>query len=127
METHAAAINSAKLLLVEDETIIQIVMKAMLEKLDCKFDLAKTGKEAIEKANATKYNLILMDIGLPDMRGTEVARDIKGSMMNKDTAIIAVTGFSISDVETECKAAGIIAVYNKPVDLNKLKIIVNIK
>lgn len=124
METHTIEINAVKLLVVEDEQIMQIVMKAMLEKLDCKFELAQTGKEALEKANATKYDLILMDIGLPDIRGTEVASNIKRSTLNKYTSIVAVTGFSIADVEKECNAAGIIAIYNKPIYLEILKNII---
>lgn len=123
METYAT--NVEKLLVVEDDKLIQVVMKAMIEKLNYEFDLAQTGKEALEKANANKYNLILTDIGLPDIRGTEVAEKIRHIELNKNTPIVAVTGFSISDVKSECNDATIQAIYNKPLSLEKLNNIIN--
>lgn len=108
-------------LLVEDEKIVQMVFSSLLKKFGCKVTLAETGKEALEKANSNGYDMIFMDIGLPDMRGTDVTAEIRHSEKDTHTPIVAVTGYSIGDVKDECDAAGIDAIYNKPVSINELK------
>ncbi|MBT7338962.1 MAG: PAS domain-containing protein, partial [Candidatus Jacksonbacteria bacterium] len=63
-----AAMNSSpSLLLVEDAEIIQLATATILENLNCFVDVAATGKQAIKLCQANNYDLILMDIGLPDM------------------------------------------------------------
>lgn len=100
-------------LLVEDEKIVQITVQRWLERLGCRVDLAENGKEAIEKS-ANNYDLILMDIGLPDMSGIEAAIKIKQDALSKHIPIVAVTAYQKNEMLEECQLAGIKAVYNKP-------------
>lgn len=113
-------INHFSVLLVEDEPIVQMVVTAMLKKFSCQVDLAMTGQEALAKASY-HYDLILMDLGLPDMRGSEVTAKIRQIERDQHMPIIAVSGYSISEIEKECKDAGVDAIYNKPLSLDNLQ------
>ncbi len=113
----AAQENETKnltVLLVVDEPIVQMVVIAMLKKLGCAVVLAETGKDALAKFSTNTYDIILMDIGLPDMRGTDVTKEIRRREVDKHTPIIAVTAYTIDEVKVECDAAGMDAIYNKP-------------
>ena len=71
--------NKPYILLVEDNAIIQKIGKIKLETLNCTIDTANTGKEALEMAMKNNYDLILMDIGLPDIDGVEVTQQLRQS------------------------------------------------
>lgn len=112
--------TNPKILLVEDEKIVQMINTLMLKKLGCQVDLAETGEEALAKFK-NGYNVIMMDIGLPDKRGTQVAAEIRRTEFGKDIPIIALTAFTGDEIDTECLAAGIDAIYNKPLNEETLK------
>lgn len=113
-----------EVLIVEDDSLNQIVLKSMLEKLGFKtVYLAGVPKKAIaflENSNS-KIALILMDIGLPIMTGIELTRKIRESSWNaKNVPIIAVTGNSDS-IKGECLEAGMNEFMAKPVSYDLLK------
>lgn len=79
-------------LLVEDDYLIKKISVILLKQLNCIVDIASTGEEALEHIQKVKYDLILMDIGLPDMDGIAVIRKIRQSTnMNQDVPIITLT------------------------------------
>lgn len=92
----AISLNSqfiSRVLLVEDNLLAQLAAKSILLSLDLKLDAASCGSEALGLANTHSYDLILMDIGLGDLTGFEVARQIRSnSPLNKKTPIYALTG-----------------------------------
>ncbi|MDH4199363.1 MAG: response regulator, partial [Spirochaetia bacterium] len=86
----------AKILVAEDNEINQMLIKIMLEKLNHKVEIAKNGKIAIEMATANSYDLIFMDIELPELKGDEAARILKFEK-NINIPIVALTANSISE------------------------------
>lgn len=81
-----------KILIVEDNLMNQKLITQLMKMLSIQFDLAADGKQAIEKANSERYDVILMDIQLPDTNGYEVTRTIKNTQNpNKNSKIIALT------------------------------------
>lgn len=70
------------ILLVEDIDVNIIVAKAMLEKLGYSVDVAMTGKQAIEKFETNSYDLLLLDIQLPDMSGFDIAQHLRTNYQN---------------------------------------------
>lgn len=86
----------AKILVAEDNEISQMLIKIMLEKLNHKVEIAKNGKIAIEMATANSYDLIFMDIELPELKGDEAARILKFEK-NINIPIVALTANSISE------------------------------
>ena len=81
------------LLLVEDSTIASNVAKIMLmQYLDCEIDLASIGEQGISLANKNDYDLIVLDVGLPDQSGFSVSKKIREeSVRNAVTPIVGLT------------------------------------
>ena len=76
MKVAQLQVTGLNILLVEDIELNVMVAKALLEKLGQKVDVAMTGQEAIDKVRENQYDLILLDIQLPDMTGFDVASTI---------------------------------------------------
>lgn len=91
MQVEELRVTGLKILLVEDIQLNVTVAKALLEKLGQQVDVAMTGKDALKKARNTTYDLILLDIQLPDMNGFEVARQLHDESLVEGTAIVALT------------------------------------
>lgn len=81
-----------KILLAEDEKICQSAIANLGRKLGVDIDLANDGKEAVEKAYAKEYKLILMDMFMPEMNGYQATELIRNNNTNKNTIIIALSG-----------------------------------
>jgi signal transduction histidine kinase/DNA-binding response OmpR family regulator len=107
-----------KILVVEDDEIAQISARSVFEsKLATDFALAKTGKEALEMAGKNNYDIIFMDIGLPDIAGTEVTSKIRKT--NKKIPIIALTAHDKQNTREACQNAGMNDYITKPLDIDK--------
>jgi signal transduction histidine kinase/DNA-binding response OmpR family regulator len=110
-----------RLLLAEDNTTNQIVVKAALAKHGVHPDIANNGLEAVQAASAVDYDLILMDMQMPEMDGIEATRAIRalpGSAAK--TPIVALTANTFaSDIEA-CRAAGMNGHIAKPFRPNEL-------
>ena len=116
-------INTAilKILLVEDNPILQKVFGIFLETLNCtNVDTASTGRQALSLFEKHKYALILLDIGLPDVNGIEVCKRIR--KQENHTPVIAITAYDTA--EQECRQAGFNDFALKPVLLEKMDYLV---
>ena len=91
MKVAQLQVTGLNILLVEDIELNVMVAKALLEKLGQKVDVAMTGQEAIDKARETQYDLILLDIQLPDMTGFDVASTLIEEDLVMQTPIVALT------------------------------------
>lgn len=80
-----------KILLVDDDNVNRLLGKTILENFRCNTDTACSGQEAIEKISHKKYDIILLDIHMPEISGIDVANYIRKDMNDNDTIIIAVT------------------------------------
>jgi CheY-like chemotaxis protein len=117
-------LKKLKILLVEDHEMVRIVHKRLIENINGDvIDIAETGDEAFLKATTKNYNLIFMDIGLPDMDGIEVTRKIRDTerTTGHKSTIIGLTAYNLKDVEEKCLAAGMDRVMNKPAKQDVLK------
>ena len=94
-------------LLVEDDSNVRSMLKAYFGKLDCRvFDVAETGGEALGRCVSTKYDLILLDLQLPDIGGLDILPVLRGS---QPTAVIAViSGFTELVTEEDFDMADVI-------------------
>jgi two-component system, NtrC family, response regulator AtoC len=82
--------HSEKILVVEDEAIIATFMSRVLKSNGYFVTIARTGKDAFTKVLSSQYNLVLLDIGLPDITGTELLKRIRET--NHDLIVIMITG-----------------------------------
>lgn len=113
-------------LLVEDDLINQNVIKKMLNRLNLTCDLAKDGFEAISMAHKTKYNLIFMDIIMPNINGLDATKEIrKMGGKNQETPIIALTALASNADRQKCLDAGMNDYLSKPINLDLFKKVVH--
>ncbi len=103
----------ARILLVEDNLINQEMALAILENMGLKADLAANGVEAVEAVEQKSYDLILMDIQMPEMDGFEATRIIRGRFPS--IPIIAMTAKALKGDAQACLDAGMNDYLSKPV------------
>lgn len=87
--------HKKSILLVEDNLLVKKISVIILENLNCKVDAVISGQEAILLADLYPFDVIFMDIGLPDMDGCQVISHIrKHSRLNKRTRIVVLSAHS---------------------------------
>ncbi|MCF6176430.1 MAG: PAS domain-containing protein [Victivallaceae bacterium] len=117
-----ADINSPLVLLVEDNDVNLLLLKALLKKLNITTISAENGVEALDALEAGEFKFILMDCQMPVMDGYEATRQIRKSHASwADIPIIAMTANAMVGDEEKCFAAGMNDYISKPVDFALLK------
>ncbi|PSR53248.1 PAS domain S-box protein [Adhaeribacter arboris] len=112
--------REAYVLLVDDNNINQKVAQKLLSKIGCRVELASNGFEAIDKAKTNAYDLIFMDIQMPEMDGVEATGHIKSLLGAKCPPIIAMTAYSMKDDAEKFMAQGLDDYVSKPVKSHDL-------
>jgi len=110
-----------RILLVEDSAESAGNMALLLRRYGHQVEIAGDGQTALRLAQANHPDVALLDIGLPDIDGCEVARQIKSWMTEKQPLLVALTGFSEEADRKRSKDAGIDLHLVKPVDPAKLE------
>lgn len=105
-----------KILVIEDTPVNMELVTDLLEVTGYKVIQAETAETGIERARAEHPDLILMDIGLPDMDGLTAAGILKQDQLTKDIPIIALTSHAMKDDEERIMAAGCDGYLTKPID-----------
>jgi PAS domain S-box-containing protein len=115
--------RKARILLVEDNIVNQKVAQGMLKKLGLGADAVANGIEAIQALETIPYDLVLMDVQMPEMDGFEATRcirDPQSAVLNHRVPIIAMTAHAMADDREKCLEAGMDAYVAKPIALAPL-------
>lgn len=108
-------IEGAKLLLVEDNEMNQLVVQRFLEKEHVEVTIAENGKKATEILESKKFDLVLMDLQMPVMDGYEATKYIRRMQNeNANIPIIALTASASSDIEIKIRRYGMSDFITKP-------------
>jgi len=113
--------ESLQILVVDDNEDGAELLKMMLELDGYLVGKANSGQQAIEMAQSTPPDVILMDIGLPDMDGYEATRRIREHAGGEGIVIVALTGLGHDEARRRTAEAGMQDHMVKPVDLNALR------
>jgi two-component system CheB/CheR fusion protein len=117
-------IHKVKVLVVEDLALNQLLMKIILLDFGFEMDIADNGRIAIEKLQKDHFDIILMDLQMPEMNGFETTAFIRSQMKSQIPIIALTADVTTTDVE-KCKAFGMNDYISKPIDekllFNKIK------
>lgn len=130
---HAAVIappsnGHRRVLLVDDNPINRKVAAAMLSRLGCEVESAENGLEALHMLENAHYEMVFMDINMPEMDGLTATRAIRSPqsrVRQRDIPIIAMTANALSGDDEACRLAGMDDYLSKPVNFERLSSIVS--
>ncbi len=109
---------SGRVLVAEDSLTNQMLIKLLLEKMGLQVTIAEDGKEAVDKALNQPFELIFMDIQMPNMNGYEATKILRRKGLK--TAIVALTAYVMKGDDEKCIAAGCSDYMAKPIDRKQL-------
>ncbi len=113
---------SATILVVEDYPVNQELTKELLEMMGCDVEVVESGAEAIEAVKRNPYDMIFMDIQMPEMDGYEATKEIRrieGSA--KHVPIVALTANALQGDREKCLSAGMDEYISKPFRASELE------
>lgn len=108
-------VKDIKILVVEDMELNQLLMKTLLDDFGFECEIAANGKIAIEKLQESNYDIILMDLQMPEMNGFDATKYIRNTM-KLTLPIIALTADVTTVDVAKCKEVGMNDYISKPVD-----------
>ncbi len=114
--------KSLSILLAEDNPVNQIVTQRMLNKLGYRADVAANGIEVLQALERRHYDVVLMDVQMPEMDGLKATQAIHQRWQDKELpVIIAMTASALKGDKEKCLAAGMDGYVSKPVKIEMLK------
>ncbi len=108
------------ILLVEDNPVGMRVLRHSLERRHLRVDCATSGREALEAARKMRYDLVLMDLQMPDIDGLETAALMRELPDYHNVPILALTADSSDELRARCRREGLQGFLSKPVEPNEL-------
>ncbi|MCC8536089.1 response regulator [Xanthomonas axonopodis pv. poinsettiicola] len=115
-----AVLDGATVLLAEDDVRNIFALSSVLEPLGVTLEIARNGREALERLAVREVDLVLMDIMMPEMDGLTAMREIRANRQWQDLPIIALTAKAMADDRERCLEAGANDYIAKPIDVDKL-------
>lgn len=121
-ETPVIEPTAKRILLVEDEQMIRDMIVLSLGQKGYEIEVAETGQAALEKWKIDRYDMILMDLQMPEMSGLEATRRIRENEEKGKarTCIVGLTAHARPEIKDACLAAGMNKVLHKPVRMQEL-------
>ncbi len=119
-EMNVAVLQGKRALLVEDNEINQLIAQELLTSFGMEVALADNGKEAIRQANLVPFDVILMDIQMPEMDGIEATVRLRANRALDNTPIIAMTAHAMSGDQERSLEVGMQAHITKPINPDEL-------
>ena len=122
LPTDSRDIKPMRILVTEDDPSNQLLMKSVLEGQGHSVFIASSGQESLSALKREQFDIILMDVQMPEMDGIELTKKIRASSMDfKNIPIVAVTAFAMERDRERCLAAGMNEYLSKPIYEEVLK------
>jgi DNA-binding NtrC family response regulator len=114
--------NKAKILVVDDESIVRELFEKFLSKQGYEVILASGSKEALGKVERDEYDLVIIDLKMPQMNGVEFLKEVK--RFRKDLIVIIVTGYATIEDAKDAITQGCFDYITKPFDIGEVSVVV---
>ena len=112
--------DGMKVMVVDDNEVNTMVVASMLEQFEIDVKEVYSGKDAIEEAKYTDYDIIFMDYIMPEMNGIEVTEEIRKLGKVKRPVIVALSANETQDLKVKFQSAGVDDVVSKPLELKRV-------
>ena len=120
-ENKNEVVNKLHVLVVEDNLVNQIVLKGLLKKIDCTFDVCDDGVQALEYLRSHKHpDVVMSDIQMPNMNGYELIKAIREDETLKDLHVLALTATATVEEHMKTEQAGFDGFFTKPIERTKV-------
>ncbi len=123
-EIFSGTLHSLRILLAEDSEVNQVMMLKMLKRLGYRADLATNGLEVLQALERQPYDVVLMDVKMPEMDGLEATRVIR-KLWPGGLKIVAITAYALEGDRERCFEAGMDGYIRKPVNILELAGVLN--
>ena len=112
-----------KILAIDDNPDIIELMKMVIEAIGHDFDSADGGKAGLEKIRKEKYDIVFLDLSMPDMMGNEVIDILyKEKLMDRQKIILFTASYiRLEELDKDLKKKGIYAILSKPADFKQIR------
>ena len=112
--------DKARILVVEDDLPLALLMVHVLTRVGFDVEMATTGKKALEKAVVIKFDLITLNVVLPDTNGFELCSELKQRHISHKTPILFISASPCQQDIDEAKRRGAVDYLTKPFDTTEL-------
>lgn len=112
-----------KALVVDDDENGRVILSVMSKKLGMGYDIAENGREALELAKHSDYDIVYLDIQMPEINGIEVLAQMRDMPAHRHTPIVAVTAYALKGDEEKFLASGFDGYIAKPVEASRFEAI----
>jgi CheY-like chemotaxis protein len=113
------------ILIIEDLKIAQLAAKSIFERLNCETTLVDSGVAALDLIMSKQFDMIFLDIELPDMDGFEITSTIRSLERHHHIPIVAVTAHSYDNFDLRCQATGVDDFIFKPLTIEAVRHMIN--
>jgi len=120
IEPELTTLAGISVLVVDDHEVNRRILSLLLEPHGCQLTLAVNGAEAVDLAQASAFDVVLMDMQMPVMDGLEATRQLRLDGMNRETPVIALTANAMDTHRAAWEALGVADFLTKPIDPTRL-------
>ncbi|MCP4659459.1 MAG: response regulator [bacterium] len=118
IEARHGSLPPLRILVAEDNLMNQQIAVEILKRMGCRVDVAVNGREVLEALERHSYDLVFMDVEMPEMDGLEATREIRRRHApSAQPRIVAMTAHALRENHDECLAAGMNDVLTKPISI----------
>jgi CheY-like chemotaxis protein len=119
-DTRAAALPPLHVLVAEDNPVNRLVVQHMLHRGGHRVTVVTTGREAVDAVAARAFDVVLMDVQMPEMNGLEATAIIRATELGRRTPIIGITAYALRGDRERCLESGMDDYLAKPVSRDEL-------
>ena len=111
--------NTKKVLVIDDQPIVTDLLVSVLERMDYQSQVASCGKEGLEMFEKDRFDLVITDLGMPDISGWEVSRAVK--QKRPDVPVVVITGWGVDPDPGKVKDSQVDLIITKPFQVDQLE------